>query len=399
MQRLENHHEHGSQKQGHDKLHHDLKEHRANQQNDRQKDDERDDLDWGGSAALYGATFLARRRDSVEPGRKGNEPRRHEGHDENKKKIKKILRCGRRLVVVSSFYRALPPWRTWRFSDFAISLSATLVLASLAFSGILKGWRALFLRLAPCLACPPPMEHCMISIIVPAFNESPSLEQLYRELDAVASSQGYDLQIILIDDGSTDGTWDVIERLSQRDKRVLGIRFRGNFGKAAALSAGFEAALGEVIVTMDADLQDDPAEIPKLLAKLEEGLDVVSGWKRQRYDPWHKVWPSRVFNKLVSWLTGVWLHDHNCGLKCFRREVVHEVRMYGELHRFVPVLAAARGFRVGEVVVQHRRREHGQSKYGLARIPKGLLDLLTVRFITVNGLNIGWGWEPCFRSG
>ncbi len=222
----------------------------------------------------------------------------------------------------------------------------------------------------------------MISVVVPAFNESQSLEQLYRELDAVAKGQGYDLQIIFVDDGSTDGTWDVIERLSTLDNRVLGIRFRRNFGKAASLSAGFDAALGEVIVTMDADLQDDPAEIPHLLAKLEEGLDVVSGWKRERFDPWHKVWPSRVFNKLVSWLTGVELHDHNCGLKCFRRAVVHEVRMYGELHRFVPVLAAARGFRVGEVVVKHRPREYGESKYGLTRIPKGLLDLLTVRFIT-----------------
>jgi len=222
----------------------------------------------------------------------------------------------------------------------------------------------------------------MISVIVPAFNESPSLEQLYDQLNAVAKGREYDLQLIFIDDGSTDATWEVIQQLAQRDKRVLGIRFRRNFGKAAALSAGFDEALGEVIVTMDADLQDDPAEIPHLLAKLDEGLDVVSGWKRQRHDPWHKVWPSRVFNKLASWMTGVQLHDHNCGLKCFRREVVHEVRMYGELHRFVPILAAARGFRVGEVVVKHRPREFGQSKYGLARIPKGLLDLLTVRFIT-----------------
>ena len=222
----------------------------------------------------------------------------------------------------------------------------------------------------------------MISVIVPALNESPTLERLHLELDAVAREQGYDLQIIFIDDGSTDTTWNVIEQLSEQDPRVLGIRFRRNFGKAASLSAGFEAALGDVIVTMDADLQDDPAEIPQMLAKLNEGLDVVSGWKRQRHDPWHKVWPSRVFNKLVSWMTGVQLHDHNCGLKCFRREVIQEVRMYGELHRFVPVLAAARGFRVGEVVVHHRAREYGESKYGIARIPKGLLDLLTVRFIS-----------------
>jgi len=222
----------------------------------------------------------------------------------------------------------------------------------------------------------------MLSVVIPALDEALSLEELHRQLDVVASAEGYDLQIILIDDGSTDATWDVIEKLARDDPRVLGIRFRRNFGKAAALSAGFDAAVGELIVTMDADLQDDPAEIPSLLAKLHEGFDVVSGWKRVRHDPWHKVWPSRVFNFLVSRLTSVSLHDHNCGLKIFRREVIHEVRLYGELHRFVPVLAASRGFRVGEVVVKHRPRLAGHSKYGLSRIPKGLLDLLTVCFIT-----------------
>ena len=225
----------------------------------------------------------------------------------------------------------------------------------------------------------------MLSVVIPALDEALSLDELHRQLDAVASAEGYDLQIIFIDDGSTDATWDVIEKLARDDPRVLGIRFRRNFGKAAALSAGFDAAVGELIVTMDADLQDDPAEIPNLLAKLHEGFDVVSGWKRVRYDPWHKVWPSRVFNFLVSRLTSVHLHDHNCGLKIFRREVIHEVRLYGELHRFVPVLAASRGFRVGEVVVKHRPRLTGHSKYGLSRIPKGLLDLLTVCFITRYG--------------
>jgi dolichol-phosphate mannosyltransferase len=222
----------------------------------------------------------------------------------------------------------------------------------------------------------------MISVVLPAFDEALSLEELHRELDEVARARGYELQIIIVDDGSTDGTWEVVARLARQDSRVLGIRFRRNFGKAAALSAGFDAAVGEVIVTMDADLQDNPAELPNLLAKLEEGFDVVSGWKLPRHDPWHKVWPSRVFNALVSRMTGVRLHDHNCGLKCFRRDVINEVRLYGELHRFVPVLAAARGFRVGEIVVQHRPRISGRSKYGWSRIPKGLLDLLTVRFIT-----------------
>jgi dolichol-phosphate mannosyltransferase len=222
----------------------------------------------------------------------------------------------------------------------------------------------------------------MISVIIPVYDEVGSLVQLHRELDDLAAERGYELQFVLVDDGSTDGSWAAIARLAEQDARVLGIRFRRNFGKAAALSAGFDAATGDVIVTMDADLQDSPAEIPKLLARLDEGLDVVSGWKQLRRDPWHKRWPSKAFNWLVGRLTGVKLHDHNCGLKAFRRDVIHEIRLYGELHRFVPVLAAARGFRVGETVVEHRPRVYGRSKYGLSRIPKGLLDLLTVRFIT-----------------
>jgi glycosyltransferase involved in cell wall biosynthesis len=222
----------------------------------------------------------------------------------------------------------------------------------------------------------------MLSIVIPALDEGLSLEELHNQLSRVAAANGYEVQIIFVDDGSTDGSWKIIEKLARQDDRVLGIRFRRNFGKSAALSAGFNAAVGEIIVMMDADLQDDPAEVPKLIARLDEGFDVVSGWKRERHDPWHKTWPSKIFNKLVSWMTGVHLHDHNCGLKCFRREVINEVRLYGELHRFVPVLAAARGFRVGEVIVRHRPRLQGKSKYGLSRIPKGLLDLLTVRFIT-----------------
>lgn len=228
----------------------------------------------------------------------------------------------------------------------------------------------------------------MLSVIVPVLDEAESLPQLVRELDAAASQYGYDLQIIIVDDGSRDGTWRVILQLAAEDSRILGIRFRRTFGKAAALSAGFHAAEGERIVTMDGDLQDDPAEIAALLAKLDEGYDVVSGWKRERHDPPGKVIPSRVFNWLVSKLTGVHLHDHNCGLKAFRREVMHEIRLYGELHRFVPVLAAAKGFRTGEVVVKHRPRKHGRSKYGVSRLSKGLLDLLTVKFI------VGYGQRP-----
>jgi glycosyltransferase involved in cell wall biosynthesis len=228
----------------------------------------------------------------------------------------------------------------------------------------------------------------MLSVIIPILNEAESLPQLARELDAAAEKNGFDLQIIMVDDGSRDRTWQTISELAANDPRILGIRFRRNFGKAAALSAGFHAAEGERIVTMDGDLQDDPAEIAALLAKLDEGFDVVSGWKRERHDPPGKVLPSRVFNWLVSKLMGVPLHDHNCGLKAFRREVMHEIRLYGELHRFVPVLAAAKGFRTGEVVVKHRPRKHGRSKYGVSRLSKGLLDLLTVKFI------IGYGQRP-----
>ncbi|MHB1036865.1 MAG: glycosyltransferase family 2 protein [Pirellulales bacterium] len=228
----------------------------------------------------------------------------------------------------------------------------------------------------------------MLSTVIPVYNEAQSLEPLVRELSEVARAQGYELDVVLVDDGSTDGSWQVIERLAAADPRVRGIRFRRNFGKAAALSAGFRAAWGELIVTLDADLQDDPREIPRFLAEIEKNLDVVSGWKKVRHDPWHKVGPSRVFNWMVSKLTGVRLHDHNCGMKCYRRDVFREVRLYGELHRFVPVLAAARGFRVGEVVIRHRPREFGRSKYGVRRFIKGFLDLLTVKFLT------GFGQRP-----
>lgn len=222
----------------------------------------------------------------------------------------------------------------------------------------------------------------MLSIVIPVLNEAPSLAPLYHEIREVAASQGLSIEVIFIDDGSTDDSWDAICRLAAADARVRGLRFRRNFGKAAALTAGVDEALGELILTLDADLQDDPHEIPRFLAELENGLDVVSGWKKVRRDPWTKVLPSRVFNWMVRVVTGVKLHDHNCGMKCYRRAVFDEVRLYGELHRFVPVLAAARGFRVGELVIQHRPRRFGRSKYGGARFVKGFLDLLTVAFLT-----------------
>jgi dolichol-phosphate mannosyltransferase len=221
-----------------------------------------------------------------------------------------------------------------------------------------------------------------LSIVIPVLNEAESLETLYGEIVEVADLEGYELDLIFIDDGSTDQSWSIIRRLADGDARVRGVKFRRNFGKAAALSAGFGMATGEMVMTLDADLQDDPREIPRFVAEIRLHRDVVSGWKKVRHDPWHKVGPSRVFNWLVGALTGVKLHDHNCGMKCYRREVLGEVQLYGELHRFVPVLAAARGFRIGELVISHRARKFGRSKYGFSRFMKGFLDLLTVKFLT-----------------
>jgi dolichol-phosphate mannosyltransferase len=233
----------------------------------------------------------------------------------------------------------------------------------------------------------------VISVVIPVFNERDSLSALYAEIAGVTQAEQLDLEILFVDDGSTDGSWQIITELTREHAEVHGLRFRRNFGKAAALSAGFHAARGDIILTLDADLQDDPAEIPRFLAllnetKADQRLDVISGWKRVRHDPWHKVWPSRVFNLMVSWLTGVHLHDHNCGMKCYRAEVFREVRLYGELHRFIPVLAAARGFRIGEIEINHRPRRFGHSKYGVRRFLKGFLDLLTVKFLT------GFGQRP-----
>jgi len=224
-----------------------------------------------------------------------------------------------------------------------------------------------------------------LSLVIPLYNEVESLEQLHREICDVIESNHYDVEIIFVDDGSTDQSWSVIERLAASDSRVRGIQFRRNFGKAAALQAGFNAARGEIILTLDADLQDDPLEIPDFFRKMATGLDVVSGWKQRRLDPWHKVFPSRVFNAAVSWLTGVKLHDHNCGMKSYRREVLENIPLYGERHRFIPVLATARGYKVGEKIIAHRARQFGHSKYGFARFVKGFLDLLTVWFLTRYG--------------
>jgi len=225
-----------------------------------------------------------------------------------------------------------------------------------------------------------------LSLVIPLCNEEESLEQLHREICEVAEVNSYDIEIIFVDDGSTDQSWSVVEKLAASDPRVRGIQFRRNFGKAAALQAGFNAAKGEFIITMDADLQDDPKEIPDFLRRMETGLDVVSGWKQRRHDPWHKLLSSRLFNGMVSFMSGVKLHDHNCGMKCYRREVVKSVALYGSWHRFVPVLAAAQGYKIGENVVAHRARQFGQSKYGfMNRFLKGLLDPITIWFLTKYG--------------
>ncbi len=228
----------------------------------------------------------------------------------------------------------------------------------------------------------------MLSIVVPVLNEEQSLVELHAQITATCDANGIDFELILVDDGSTDASWSVISSLAQAHQQVSGIRLRRNFGKAAALTCGMKAAAGELVMMMDADLQDDPAEIPGLIAVLEDGYDVVNGWKQHRLDPWHKVFPSRVFNAMIGCLTGLRLHDHNCGLKLFRREVTRKVNIYGELHRFIPVLAHAQGFRVAEKSVHHRPREHGQSKYGVRRFLRGFLDLLTVKFLT------GYGQRP-----
>lgn len=220
-----------------------------------------------------------------------------------------------------------------------------------------------------------------LSIIIPVLNEAESLRELHAQIRQVTSTANLDAEVIFVDDGSRDESWAIIAGLSSADPNIRGIRFRRNFGKAAALTAGFKIARGDMIMTLDADLQDDPAEIPHFLERLGTKFDVVNGWKERRLDPWHKVYPSKVFNWLVGRLTGLSLHDHNCGIKLFRAQVAREIRLYGELHRFIPVLAHARGFRVAELAVHHRPRQFGHSKYGFRRFTRGFLDLLTVAFL------------------
>jgi glycosyltransferase involved in cell wall biosynthesis len=221
----------------------------------------------------------------------------------------------------------------------------------------------------------------VISVVVPVYNEERSVALLYDELRSALDQLGTSWEAIFVDDGSTDGTFAALTRLHNTADNVRVVRLRRNFGKAAALRAGFDQAHGETVVTIDGDLQDDPAEIPRLLAKLDEGFDLVSGWKTRRRDRLSRRVLSKVFNRVTGAFSGVHLHDMNCGLKAYRADVVHGLRLYGELHRFIPVLAHYRGFRIAELPVNHRPREHGRSRYGVERYLRGFLDLLTVSFI------------------
>ncbi|MEZ4651461.1 MAG: glycosyltransferase family 2 protein [Candidatus Eisenbacteria bacterium] len=220
-----------------------------------------------------------------------------------------------------------------------------------------------------------------VTVVIPAFNEAESLEELVPHVARVLDREGLGFEILVVDDGSTDRTVDVVTGLHAGDPRVGLLSLRRNFGKSAALKTGFEHAQGRYVVTMDADLQDDPEELPLLISDLDGGLDLVSGWKRTRHDPISKTWPSRFFNGVVSRVTGIPLHDFNCGLKAYRSEVTRSVALYGEMHRFLPVLAHSQGFRVGEREVKHHARRFGQSKFGPARFVNGFLDLLEVVFL------------------
>ena len=222
----------------------------------------------------------------------------------------------------------------------------------------------------------------MLSIIVPAFNEQDSIAELHADIEKACKTRGYSWELIFIDDGSTDGSPQRLADLAQKDDRVRVVTFRRNFGKAAALDAGFQRARGKIIVTADADLQDDPAEIPKFMDLINAGYDVVSGWKQVRHDSLGKTLPSKVFNNVVSRVSGVKLNDFNCGFKAYRAEALKGLRLYGELHRFIPVLVHWRGYRVGEMVVNHRPRKFGHSKYGIERLLKGFFDLMTVMLTT-----------------
>ena len=227
----------------------------------------------------------------------------------------------------------------------------------------------------------------VISVVVPFFNEEESLPELVAWIDRVATTNQLSYEIIMVDDGSTDGSWGVVERLKEQYPQIRAISFMRNYGKSAALYCGFEMAEGEVVFTMDADLQDSPDEIPEMRRMiLEEGYDLVSGWKKRRYDPISKRWPSKFFNATARFMSGIKLNDFNCGLKAYRRKVVKSIEVYGEMHRYIPILAKHAGFkRIGEKVVMHQERKYGKSKFGIERMVKGYLDLISVTFMSYFG--------------
>lgn len=222
-----------------------------------------------------------------------------------------------------------------------------------------------------------------VSIVVPTFEEEESLPELARQIREVCEAASLGFEVWFIDDGSRDDSWAIIEQIHSDDARFAGLRFRRNYGKSAALAAGFEQVQGRHVITMDADLQDDPAEIPALIAMLDDGYDLVSGWKQKRKDPLSKTIPSRFFNFTTRMVSGIKLHDFNCGLKAYRRDVIKNIRVYGEMHRYIPLLAKWEGYhRIGEKPVHHRARQFGRTKFGLERYIRGFLDLITVAFLT-----------------
>jgi glycosyltransferase involved in cell wall biosynthesis len=232
-----------------------------------------------------------------------------------------------------------------------------------------------------------------VSVVIPLYNEAENLEQLHSELGASLESMGRSYEVILVDDGSQDGTLERLLEIEARDPRVRVLRLRRNFGQTAAFSAGFDHARGEIVVTSDGDLQNDPADIPRLVAKLDEGYDMVCGWRRDRKDPLSKRLPSRFANRLIAWATGVGIHDYGCSLKAIRGEVVKGLRLYGEMHRFIPAVASWMGVQLTELVVNHRPRVRGESKYGLGRTARVLLDLFTVKFL------LSYGTRPAHLFG
>jgi glycosyltransferase involved in cell wall biosynthesis len=222
----------------------------------------------------------------------------------------------------------------------------------------------------------------LLSVVVPLYNETESLTELHSQICRTCEGAGIKFEAIYVDDGSTDNSFEVLEEIHQKDNRTKVLQLRKNFGKSEALSAGFSVAEGKLIVTMDADLQDDPSEISSLINKLNEGYDLVSGWKKYRKDPLSKKLPSKLFNRVTSFLTGLRIHDFNCGLKIYKKEVTESVKVYGELHRYIPALAKWEGFCVGEIPVNHRHRKYGKTKFGFSRFTYGFLDLITVMFLS-----------------